>query len=125
MNIRFSRLYLYNFLSFGESEIRLDRGGFTLVRGSNLNPRDCAKSNGSGKSALWEALSWVLTGETIRGVKNIVNLNGTDGALVEVTFTVDRDEYTIIRSKDHKKYKTNLKIYINGQDKSGKGLKDT
>ena len=125
MNLKFSRLHVSNFLSFGEAEVVLDRGGFTLVQGVNLNPKDGAQSNGSGKSALWEALSWVLTGETIRGVKNIVNIHSDEGAFVEVTFSVDGREFTILRSKDHKKYKTNLKLYVDGQDKSGKGLKDT
>lgn len=125
MNLRFSRLYLYNFLSFGEAELVLDYSGFTLIRGNNLNPSDGAYSNGSGKSALWEALSWVLTGETIRGVRNVTNLNSDGGVLVEVQFSLDSIEYKIIRSRDHKQYKTGLKLYINGEDKSGTGIRDT
>ena len=125
MNLKFSRMHVSNFLSFGEADVVLDRGGFTLVQGVNLNPTDGAQYNGSGKSALWEALSWVLTGETIRGVKNIVNIHSDEGAFVEVTFSVDGREFTILRSQDHKKYKTTLKLYVDGQDKSGSGLKDT
>jgi len=96
-----------------------------LVSGINENPDDSAKSNGSGKSSIWEAIAWVLTGETIRGVKDVVNIKTTDGCFVELLFMLDNNEYRILRSKDHCEYKTNLKIYINGEDKSGKGIRDS
>ena len=72
-----------------------------------------------------EAICYALTGETIRGVKDVVNMFREGGTAVELTFTVDTDEYTIIRYKDHKKFKTDLKIFVNGQDKSGKGIRDS
>ena len=74
---------------------------------------------------MFEAISWVLTGETIRGVKDVVNMFTTGGTSVEVHFTVDNDSYKIARYKDHSKFKTDLKIFINGVDKSGKGIRDS
>ena len=124
MTITFEKIRLCNFLSFGDSEILLDVPGYTLVSGINNSADDFASSNGSGKSSIWEAISWVLTGETIRGCKNVTNINGDDGALVELTFEVDGDEYIVTRTKDHSKLKSNLKILINGVDKSGKGIRD-
>lgn len=47
------------------------------------------------------------------------------GTMVSIDFSVDKDDYTIIRYKDHSKYKTDLKIYVNGEDKSGKGIRDS
>ena len=125
MNIHFKKVRLYNFLSFGDSEIMLDEGGYILVRGENNNVDDLATSNGSGKSSIWEAISWAITGQTIRGTKNVVNMNSEGGTFVELEFNIDNNNYRILRSKDHKEYKTNLKVYINGEDKSGKGIRDT
>ena len=69
MKIEFEKVVISNFMSFGRSEVILDEPGYTLVRGINNNNKDMAVSNGSGKSAIWEAITWVLTGETIRGCK--------------------------------------------------------
>jgi DNA repair exonuclease SbcCD ATPase subunit len=82
-------------------------------------------SNGSGKSSIFDAISWVLTGETIRGIKDVVNMFTNGGTMVEIHFTVDKDNYIIQRYKEHHKYKTDLKIFINGDDKSGKGIRDS
>ena len=125
MFLKFKRIRLVNFLSFGDEIIDLNNPGYTIVKGLNINPIDNASSNGSGKSSIWEALSWCLTGETIRGSKDIININSTDGAFVELIFDVDNIEYKIIRSKEHSIYKTNLRIWINGIDKSGKGIRDS
>lgn len=124
MNIKFNKIHIENFLSLGEVELSLDNQGYVLVSGINSNPNDNAKSNGSGKSSIFEAIIWAITGETSRGIKDVVNLHGCDGALVELQFECDNNKYTLIRSKEHSKNKTNLKIYINDEDKSGKGLRD-
>lgn len=125
MKIEFEKVVVSNFMSFGRSEVILDEPGYTLVRGINNNTKDMAVSNGSGKSAIWEAITWALTGETIRGCKNVVNSLGDDGALVELTFKANGDEYIITRTKDHSKLKSSLMIKVNGADKSGKGIRDS
>lgn len=125
MIIKFKTLRLYNFLSFGDTEVNLDDSGYTLVSGINNCKADLAKSNGSGKSSLWEGIVWCLTGTTIRGTKNIVNKYGTDGTFVELTFDIDKDQYKLIRYKDYSNIGTNLKIFINNVDKSGKGIRDS
>ena len=125
MVVIFKHIHAYNFMSFEEFNLDLDNNGYTIVCGKNLCETDSANSNGSGKSAIWEALIWAITGNTLRNTKDIVNINSTEGAYVEVDFTVDTDYYKIIRSKNHKKFGTNLKIYINDEDKSGKGIKES
>lgn len=125
MHINFRKLTLHNFLSFGHSTIEFKDDGFIRVTGINENPDDLAVSNGSGKSSLWEAIVWALTGETIRGTKQVTNIYGEDGTYVEVEFDVDSTHYNILRSKDHKEYKTNIRILIDGKDCSGKGIRDS
>lgn len=124
MNIKFNNMIIHGFMSFGDAEINLSNNGFILISGKNNNPVDNASSNGSGKSSIFEAISWCLTGDTIRGAKNIVNSKLNDYAQVELTFDIDGNSYKIIRTLDIKK-KSGLQFFINGEDKSGKGIKDT
>lgn len=125
MHINFRKLTLHNFLSFGHSTIEFEDDGFIRVTGINENPDDLAVSNGSGKSSLWEAIVWALTGDTIRGTKQVANIYGEDGTYVELEFDVDSNHYNILRSKDHKEYKTTIRILIDGKDCSGKGIRDS
>lgn len=121
MKIIFRELKLYNFMSFKEATIDLDKTGYFLIKGINNNINDLAESNGSGKSTLFESLCWALTGETVRGTKNVSNIFCDKGACVELTFSIDDDNYKIIRKKDP----SNLLFFVNDEDKSGKGIRDT
>lgn len=121
MKIQFKKLILNNFMSFERAELNLDRTGYFIVRGINNNTEDSALSNGSGKSTLFEALCWVLTGETVRGTKEVSNLKTGKSAEVELELSVDGNEYRIIR----KKKPSSLFLFVNGEDKSGKGIRDT
>ena len=112
-------------MSFDHATFTLEDNGFVQVSGINNNPVDNAKSNGSGKSSWTDALCWALTGKTVRGTKDVVNINSDDGCYVRVLFSVDDKEYEILRSKNHSVYKTNLKIIVDSCDKSGKGIKDS
>lgn len=125
MHIEFRKVVLHNFMSFGHAELEFKDDGFIRVTGINNNPEDNALSNGSGKSSLWEALIWNLTGDTMRGTSQVVNLKGTDGTYVDLEFDLDKTNYRIIRAKEHKELKTSLQIYIEGKDCSGKGIRDS
>lgn len=125
MKIDFNQVTLHNFLSFGDATLDIRNDGFIRVSGINENPDDMAVSNGSGKSSLWEAIVWALTGETIRGTKQVSNIYGTDGTYVKLSFSVDNVHYDILRAKDSKEYKTTLLIYIDGVDNSGKGIRES
>lgn len=125
MHIEFQKITLHNFISFGHSELTFGDEGFIKVSGINENIDDLATSNGSGKSSLWEAIVWALTGDTIRGTKQVSNIYGDDGTYVELEFNIDSVNYVLTRSKDHKVYKTGLKIVIDGKDCSGKGIRDS
>ena len=125
MLLKFESLVLHNFLSFGDVEVNLDDQGYVLVKGTNNCKLDNAKSNGSGKSSIWEAIVWAITGDTIRGTKDVISKYGSNGTYVEIVFKVDSDTYKIIRYKEYSNIGTNLKVFINGEDKSGKGIRDT
>lgn len=125
MKINFKSITMNNFMSIGEAQIQLSDRGYTLVSGINNSPEDLARSNGSGKSSIFEAIVWCLTGDTMRGNKDVINRVGDDGALVTLEFNLDNHDYKLIRSNKHSTYKTNLRIEIDGVDKSGKGIRDT
>lgn len=126
MRLEFKNIKIHHFLSYGDIELPLDTNGFILVSGKNNNSKDCSKSNGAGKSTIWSALCFALTGETIQGLKsNLSNIHFNDGCSVELDFICDEVPYKIIRSKDSSNSNTELKIFVNGEDKSGKGLRES
>ena len=126
MTVKFTKVTIHHFLSFDHAELDLTDKGYCLVSGVNKNPKDSAKSNGAGKSTIFNAISYVLTGETLQGLKsNLGNIYFNDGCWVSLNFTIDGHEYTLLRSKDDDTYGTNLKITVDGDDKSGKGIRES
>ena len=121
MRIVFKTMKLHNFMSYSDAEVALNRNGYVLVNGINNNPDDNAKSNGTGKSSLFSAISWALTGLTVSGSKEVANIHTEGTTSVDLVFSVDNHVYTITRTKNP----SNLKIFIDGEDKSGKGIRDT
>lgn len=120
-NIFFKTIKLKNFMSYEEAEVNLARDGYVVVKGTNNNPEDSAKSNGSGKSSLFTAICWALTGETISGAKNVSNIYIDGTTEVELSFSYEGREFVVRRTKNP----SNLFIYVDGEDKSGKGIRDT
>ena len=120
-NIFFRSIKLKNFMSYEEAEVKLSRSGYVVVKGTNNNPDDSAKSNGSGKSSLFTAICWALTGETISGAKNVNNIYTGGTTEVELSFNYDDREFVVNRTKNP----SNLHLYVDGEDKSGKGIRDT
>lgn len=124
MNIKFNNIHIYNFLSYKEAKIDLSNKGYCIIKGKNNNPKDNCLSNGVGKSTIINALCFALTGETIQGVSSdLKNLytNITD-CYVSLDFDVDGKNFKITRYKEPK---SNLSIIVDGEDKSGKGLRDS
>ena len=123
--IRFKRIELDNFGSYGHAEVDLRDRGFCLVSGKNEFKADNAASNGSGKSFLWSAICFAIVGETINGLHSgLVNVNMPEGGTSKVTldFDLDSDSYEITRTLAPK---SDLKITKNGEDVGGKGLRES
>lgn len=73
MNLEFRRLTIENFKSFHGEAQTLDLGesgpGLHFMRGENQTVKTLG-SNGSGKSSVFEALSWCLFGRTVNNLRN-------------------------------------------------------
>lgn len=121
--IQFKKLLIENFMSLGEAEVDLSTGGFTLVSAINNRVEDSAGSNGSGKSAISEAMVWCLTGETIRGHKDVVNRYTEGPCKVEISFDFKGCNWAIKRGMTRTKEKS-LVIIKNGQELATKGYRD-
>lgn len=124
INIVFKKIKLHNFFSFNDVEVNLDDMGYTLVSGRNNCKLDNAYSNGSGKSSVFNAICFALTGETSQGVSNNLGNIFSDphDCWVELTFNVDNDEFIIKRISEPK---SAMQLYINGENKSGKGIRES
>lgn len=124
MNIRFKRIIMNNFLCFQHEELELENLGYVVVSGINNYKIDNAKSNGSGKSSVFNAISYALTGETLQGLSNnIENVYGNkDDCWAQLILDVDGQEFSIKRIKTPKQ---DLKIFLDGKDISGKGIRES
>lgn len=124
MKIQFKRLSISNFLSIGNAELDLSEDdGFVLIDAENHRVEDASASNGSGKSSIFESLIWALTGETIRGYKDVVNRYQENDCIVTVEFAFKDHEWKVSRTRS-KKGAQNLFIYKDGKELEYKGLRD-
>ena len=102
--IIFQKLSWKNFLSTGnyKTTVDLTRHHNTLISGDN----------GAGKSTMLDALTYSLFGKSFRGIKltQLPNSINEKDCEVEISFSVGRDSYTVIRGIQPKKFE----IYKNG-----------
>lgn len=128
MQIQFNHLHIHNFFSYTDSEIELNNFGFCKVIGINNYTADNTSSNGAGKSSIWNALCYCLTGKLISGEtvskKDILNYNVKDNSegYIELELYCDSDKYLIKRIFSPG---PNLIILKNDIDISGKGKKES
>ena len=88
------RLQLKNFMSYGESVPPLELAGINLAVLSG--------ENGNGKTALLDAMTWALFGETrAQAEDDIVRLGATDCSVI-LDFVVESQKYRIRRSRGGK-----------------------
>jgi len=93
---KLKRVVASNIVSFRELDMDIEQGVASLIFGQNLDNEN-QKANGSGKSSLIEAISFGITGETLRKVKaeEIIN-DSAEEAGVMLTFENDYDNTTFI-----------------------------
>jgi exonuclease SbcC len=97
-------LTLRNFLSYGEEEVTLDF--------SNMHVVCLSGENGHGKSALLDAITWVLWGETRlgkQGHEQLIRI-GADEMSVVLVFRVGTDIYRVRRQRSRKTAGANWEI---------------
>ena len=124
MILHFEKVRLHNFSCYRDAELTLENMGYAIVSGVNNSQSDNALSNGSGKSSIFNAICYAMTGETAQGLSNNIENIYTDpnDCWVELEFRADDDEFLIRR---YKTPRPDLKIYINGEDRSGKGIRES
>jgi DNA repair exonuclease SbcCD ATPase subunit len=115
MSLTFKNLTIKNFLSTGAvtQTINLERHDLTLILGENLDLGGDGARNGTGKSTILQALSYVLFGEAITSIRkdNLINRTNTKQMLITLDFLVDGVAYRIERGR-----KPNLlRFYVNDQ----------
>jgi len=96
------KLRVENFLSFKELELDFDSWPqLVLLLGDN----------GAGKTSIFDAFLWVLTGQTSRGIAHDEVISyGQKYAYVEL----ELENYKIIRTRKHPELGNELLLFING-----------
>jgi len=110
---------LKNWLSFREEHYIFVNNIPFLITGIN-NSDDNAESNGSGKSALEEAMNYILLGNSIRKVKdNELITTGDEFCEIEAGFvnSGSKVQLRIVRSLFLKK-SSKLEVFLNGKPQS-------
>tara|TARA_R110000824_G_scaffold103010_1_gene244979 strand:- start:343 stop:1926 length:1584 start_codon:yes stop_codon:yes gene_type:complete len=116
--MKIESIRIKNFYSFIDTTLDFnDYKGLTLIKGKN---KDAGGSNGSGKSALVEAVFFGLTGKTIRKSTEdaLVNVSAKKNCLVEVFLD---GGVRILRQKKP----TKLQVFVKGEDKTKQNVYDT
>jgi len=124
MNINFKEVIIENFQSLKEGTVNLSKQGIILIKGENHYEKN-SLSNGSGKSSVVESILWCLYGKTSSGISDPSNRYSNDGCSVSLFISIDEQDYTIIRSIKHSKYKTGLLLFKNNIDISDRIKTDT
>lgn len=116
--IRIKNITIKNFFSIGNQTQAVNFSGddLILVLGENLDQGgdDSGSRNGTGKSALVNALSYALYGQALTNIKKnnlINNINGKN-MLVTLTFEKNNVEYRIERGRSPNV----LRFFINNQE---------
>jgi DNA repair protein SbcC/Rad50 len=92
------RLGMKNFLSHDISEINFENFNTALILGTYDQEPD--QSNGAGKSAIFEAISWALFGRSRHKKKNGVVKWDKTACEVEFEFRLDNEVYLVKRTRD-------------------------
>jgi DNA repair exonuclease SbcCD ATPase subunit len=91
------KLQMVNFGPYADSSIDFNFKS-ALIIGENLNVSGA--SNGTGKSTIFQALTWVLTGSSRYKNSNSIIRDGTDSAKVTLLFESGGEKYQIIRGRN-------------------------
>jgi DNA repair exonuclease SbcCD ATPase subunit len=127
MRLDFKKIEIHSFMSFEDEVFEFDaRKGMVLVRGRNNDLPD--EVNGSGKSNLWGALTYVLFGQVqdrIKKNENIVNRFVADRDMrVALTLYADGKPYKVVRGLN--KGKTSyLELYSGDDDVTKSTIAET
>jgi len=101
--IKIKNLTIKNFLSVGNvtQGLRFDQYGLTLVLGNNLDLGGDGSRNGTGKTTIVNALSYVLYGNALTNIRkdNLINKTNIKNMLVTCEFDLNGTNYKIERGR--------------------------
>lgn len=101
--IKIKNLTIRNFLSVGNvtQALRFDQHGLTLVLGNNLDLGGDGSRNGTGKTTIVNALSYVLYGNALTNIKkdNLINKTNCKNMLVTCELESNGHSYKIERGR--------------------------
>lgn len=102
MQLQFKNLYIRRFQSVESINLDIDDMGVVVVKGIN-NYEQNVKSNGSGKSSIFEAIVFALYGETSLGIADPENRILNNGYEVTLKVAINGTTYQIVRKKENDK----------------------
>jgi DNA repair exonuclease SbcCD ATPase subunit len=116
------------FLSIEDATIGF-QNGVHLINGVNYDMEcDGNESNGAGKSSLMDALLWCIFGELSRGKckeNEVINRSIGKNCLVEVAFEHEGKSWRIRRTRKHDEHGNSLSFWIDNEEMTLKGARDT
>lgn len=119
---RLLSLHAENFMPYLNLDLRFDENGVVYVDGV-IEDQEADVSNGSGKSSIFEAIHWCWFGDLIRDSKelegrvlvdDVVNEQSKSNCLVSIHMQVDGVEYQVLRTRKHREYGSDLRIFLGG-----------
>jgi DNA repair exonuclease SbcCD ATPase subunit len=101
--IKLKTLTVRNFLSVGNvsQALKFDQHGLTLVLGNNMDLGGDGSRNGTGKTTIVNALSYVLYGNALTNIRkdNLINKTNNKQMLVTCEFDCEGHTYRIERGR--------------------------
>jgi len=108
MKVILKELHLNNFRSWNKLDlVDLDSKRLCLIQGEN----------GSGKSSIRHAIEYLLLDDTAESLPlEELPFNNSKDCMISGKLQRDNDEIEIIKYRNHRKYKNNIVLKINGDD---------
>lgn len=123
--MKIDQIKIHNFLTFKDVNLSFEEGVF-FITGENLDD-DSTISNGAGKSIFCQAFIWCLFDDILRKglLKN--DVIGESGEYCQVILTLEKDgkEIVVDRVRNHPERGHDVKVLVDGDDKSRHSASDT
>ena len=115
-----TKLYINNFYSHEESHVDFDEFGSCLLVGNTEG--DYNKSNGSGKSAIFESVLWCLFNKTRASMMDDIISWGEQRCSVSLEFSHKKESYKINRARDRVSSTSSVEFYMLDEDGDWKDI---
>lgn len=102
MKVKFKKLELQNFYSYGNNQIlKFNQFGSTVVLIDGIDKDTEGAKIGTGKSTIFAGITFALYGETVSNVKanEVVNYIRGKDCLVSLEFDIDNHSFKIVRGR--------------------------